>query len=66
MDVAHYHKNLVNLLRQKTGCTHEVACSILGEVCEVMQKVHTSAYIRGYNVGYNFASNKLKERDEQE
>jgi hypothetical protein len=46
-----WHKVLVTAIRKQTGCTHEQAFAALGEVCEIVQRIHLDAFARGMEEG---------------
>lgn len=49
--MAPWHKSFVGLVKEKTGCDHQTAMSILAEVCEETQRAHMKAYNKGYKEG---------------
>jgi len=54
----HWHKKLVAAIKDKTGCDHEAAFDALGEVCEVVQKIHMDQHKRGYEAGFEDGKKK--------
>lgn len=50
----HWHRTLVRSIIDESGCSFIEATNALGKVCEVVQRIHMSAYKSGFNDGVEF------------